>query len=510
MSSVELGAVVAQTLRAMGEAHFVVAPGSRNAPLTMALHALGSELDLHVAIDERAAAFRALGMAKATGRLAVVVVTSGSAVANLAPAALEARHAGIPLLLLTADRPSQDVGTGASQTTDQPGIYGQIVLGVTRLSSESGGVASWSAAVQRAAHLALGTRTREPGPVQVNVEFTPPLVGDIPTPELTIARVAPSVSGDLVELTGRARTVIVAADATPAVGAEARALAERARVPLFAEPSSNARAGECAIANYRRLLHQDLGERIERVVVFGHPTLSRPQLALLGREDVEVVVVASRATWGDVGSRASVVADAVTLEPQDEAWLGEWRDADQAEAREESWGGRAVADAVLASLDASQNLVLGASNIIRDADFAPIHDVPPTVYANRGQSGIDGTIATASGIALATDRPTTVLVGDLTAQHDLGSLVRPPQEPRAKLRVVVADDNGGGLFHKLEQGRPEFGHAFERVFGTPQHADLAGVAAALGWRAVVVEDRDALEKALESDAEFIVAKYPRP
>ncbi len=508
--SVALGAVIVETLRAMGAGHFVLSPGSRNAPLSLALHAAGSDIDLHVAIDERAAAFRALGLAKASGRLAVVVVTSGSAVANLAPAALEARHAGVPLLLVTTDRPSELVGTGASQTADQVGIFGPSVLGVARLASTSGGPEAWSATVQRAAHLALGTRTREPGPVQLNVELTPPLVGAADVAPPRIARVSASRGDDLVELDGRRNTVALVGDAAPAVGAEARALAELARVPLLAEPSSNARAGECAIANYRILLADGLAGEIERVVVFGHPTLSRPQTTLLSRSDVELVVVTDRASWGDTGHRAHVVADRVTLEPQDEGWLARWRDADAALRKEPRWGGRAVADAVLRHLGSADVLVLGASNIIRAADLSPIHPSPPTCYASRGQAGIDGTIATASGIALATGRPTTVLLGDITAQHDLGSLVRPPQEPRAPLRVVVADDNGGSLFHKLEQGAPEFAHAFERVFGTPQHADLAGVAQALGWRTAVVDSVSALEEALAGDEDFVVARISRP
>ncbi|NLE97134.1 MAG: 2-succinyl-5-enolpyruvyl-6-hydroxy-3-cyclohexene-1-carboxylic-acid synthase [Propionibacterium sp.] len=512
MSSVELGGTIVHTLHALGAGHFVVAPGSRNAPLTLALHALerSEGIDLHVAIDERSAAFRALGLAKATGRLAVVVVTSGSAVANLAPAALEARHAGVPLLLVTSDRPSEFVGSGAAQTADQVGIFGPTMLGVTRLASTSGAPAAWSAGVQRAAHLALGTRTREPGPVQLNVEFALPIVGSFEPAPLTVTRVSRSRGDDLVEFTGPARTVIVAGDATPAVGAEARALAELARVPLLAEPSSNARAGDCALAHGRELLTTAIADEIERVVVFGHPTLSRPQAALLSRADVEVVVVTDRATWHDPGHRAAVVADRVTLPEQDGAWLRRWQEADRRLAKAPGWGGKDIVDGVLQHLGASDNLVLGASNIIRDADVVPVSAHPPTVYASRGQAGIDGTIATASGIALGTGRPTTVLLGDITAQHDLGSLVRPPQEPRADLRVVVADDNGGALFHKLEQGAPEYADAFERVFATPQSVDLARVAEALGWTSVVVGTRGELDEALRGESDFVVARISRP
>ena len=512
MSSVDLGAVVAHTLAQMGVAGVVSGAGSRNAPLSMAFHRLDADgaLSLHVAIDERSAAFRALGLAKATGQLAVVAVTSGSAVANLHPAVLEARHAGVPMLVLTADRPMELVGSGASQTADQVGIFGPSVLGTVRLSSQSGGPAAWSAAVQRAAHLALGTRTREPGPVQLNLEFTPPLVGQAPTPDVHVTQVAASRGGDVVELVGTKRTVVVAGEAGPAVGTEVRALAEHAGVPLLAEPASNARAGRCAIANYRRLLNQELAHDIERAIVFGHPTLSRPQLALLARGDVEVVVVPPRASWPDTGHRASIVADRVTLGQQDPAWLERWREADAAIEGNAAWNGRAVADAVLAATGPEENLVFGASNLIRDADLAPIQATPPITWASRGQAGIDGTIATAAGIALGSGRSTTVLLGDLTAQHDVGSLVRPKSEPRARLRIVIGDDNGGSLFHKLEQGQPDYADAFERVFGTPQDVDLAAVARAFGWNTTVATSRAELQAALASDAECIVARYPRP
>jgi 2-succinyl-5-enolpyruvyl-6-hydroxy-3-cyclohexene-1-carboxylate synthase len=185
--------------------------------------------------------------------------------------------------------------------------------------------------------------------------------------------------------------------------------------------------------------------------------------------------------------------------------------ASEARARVERSGltQEAVAAAVLAALGPGDDLVLGASSIIRAADLAPIAERPPRVFANRGLAGIDGTVATATGIALATGRPTTVLLGDLTAQHDLGALVRPPSEPWPRLRVVVADDGGGSIFHGLEQGAPEYEASFERVFGTPQAVDLAAVASALGWRAVRVSGEAQLGAALSGDAEFIVVSLSR-
>lgn len=407
---------------------------------------------------------------------------------------------------------------------------------MVRLSSESGDEAAWAAVTQRAVVLAEGRRTRRPGVVQLNAEFAEPLLGELPAPRPRGLRVARSAGHEVVEL-GARRTVVLAGDAPPSVGAEARALAEVSGAPLLAEPSSNARAGSNAVPDYRARL-AELGERIETVVCFGHPTLSRPVTQLLSRADLELVVVASQATWPDPGHRAAIIADRVMLADQDPAWLAAWfahperslslskgpesslspeRSLSLSKGPESSLSSerslslskgfthQAVVDTVLAASGPDDDLVLGASSIIRAADLAPIQARPPRVFANRGLSGIDGTISTATGMALASGRPTTVLLGDLTAQHDLGALVRPPSEPWPRLRVVVADDGGGSIFAGLEQGAPEYAESFERVFRTPQNADLAAVAAALGWRAVRAQDAEALGSALASDAEFIVA-----
>lgn len=297
------------------------------------------------------------------------------------------------------------------------------------------------------------------------------------------------------------------------MGAEARALAEINDFPLLAEPSSNARLGAAAIAGYRRLLGGELGRRIERVICFGHPTLSRPVSALLARQDIELVVVSDHARWHDPGLNASRIADRVLAEPGDPGWLDRWREEDRllAGRRDHApeFDGFAVAAQVMDAMETGDNLVLGSSNCIRDADQAPLPERAFPVYANRGLAGIDGVVATAGGIALATGRRTTVLLGDLTMQHDLGALVRPPLEDRPRLRIVVQHDDGGSIFSSLEQGAPEYADAFERVFGTPQGLDLAAVARALGWDAAEVRDETALARELATGREFIVARIPR-
>lgn len=504
MSSIELAAAAIDALIGQGVTELVLAPGARSAALALAAERADRDnrLRLHVRIDERVAGFTALGLAKASDRAVAVVTTSGTAVANLAPAAMEARAAGVPLVLLTADRPAHLVDTGANQTADQVGALSPAAVGVVRLSSASGGRAAWVAGVQRAVLLAEGRRTRRAGPVQLNLEFNEPLVGQLPPPQTYSLAATRSGGHELVEL-GPGRAVVLAGDAAPAVGAEARAAAELAGAPLLAEPSSNARAGRNAIAAYREAL-TELGGQIEQVVVYGHPTLNRSVHTLLSREDIELVVVASGADWADPGHRAVTVADRVVLAPQEASWLASWQAFRGSDAS--GFTTRSIADTVLAQLGASDDLVLGASGIVRAADLSPIAERAPRVFANRGLAGIDGTIATATGLALASGKATTVLLGDLTAQHDLGALVRPPGQPWPTLRIIVADDGGGTIFRGLEVGVAEYAAAFERVFLTPQGVDLAAVASALGWRAAQVTDEAALAEALRSNAEFIVAK----
>ncbi len=505
MSSIQLAATAVDALVGMGVTDVVLAPGSRSAALALAVERADrcGRLRLHVRVDERVAGYLALGLAKGSGRAVALITTSGTAVANLAPAAMEARAAGVPLVALTADRPAHLVGSGANQTGDQVGAFGPSTVGLIRLSSESGDAAAWGAGIRRAVTLAEGRRTRRPGPVQVNIEFAPPLVGPLPPQQDPEVRVTRSAGTELVELDGR-RTVVLAGDASPRVGAEARAAAELAGAPLLAEPTSNARGGPNAIPSYREVL-ASLAPRIERVVCYGHPTLSRPVTELLSRPDIDLVVVASEADWPDPGHRAATVADRALVGEQPPGWLADWRAAPYP-CPPEGFTARRVVDEVLGHLAGDDCVVFGASGVIRAADLSPISSQPPRAFANRGLAGIDGVVATATGIGLATGRPTTVLVGDLTAQHDLSALVRPPGEPVPALRVIVVDDGGGTIFRGLEQGAPEYAGAFDRVFLTPQRVDLASVARALGWQAVTVSDEPGLQAALAAGTEFVVAK----
>ncbi len=509
-------AVLVDELCALGVREAVLCPGSRSAPLAYALHAADAEgrLRLHVRIDERTAAFLALGLAKGSGQPVPMVTTSGTAAGNLMPALLEAHHSGVPVIALTADRPAGLVGTGANQTTVQVGMYGSVPRATARVVAAEATPDAWRSALRRVVTAARGTLSRLPGPVHVNVELPDPLYGDLPVPPAgTPFSVAPSPEPHSVPLPAGPRTVVVAGDLPPAAGRSLAAAAARAGVPVFAEPSSNARSGATAIRHYRPLLRL-LGAGIERVVVVGHPTLSRPVSTLLARHDVELVVVADGATWVDPGWAAGRVVGAVDLPVGDPAWLEQWRRADAAATPVGCLGrltGEEIAHQVLTSA-AGGVLVLGASNPVRDADLVACGRSWPDTYANRGLAGIDGTVSTAAGIALATGRPTTALLGDLTFLHDASGLVVPPGEPVPTLRVVVADDGGGSIFALLEHGAPERAETFERIFATPPGVDVADVAAAYGAAVTTVDQPDALEAALARDwtgIEVIVVRLSR-
>ena len=501
--STAFATVVVDELVRCGVREAVLAPGSRSAPLALALAAAdrAGRLRLHVRIDERSAGFLAIGLIRGAGLPVPVVTTSGTAVANLHPAVLEASHAGLPLLVLSADRPPELRSTGANQSTDQLAIFGSATRWFHEVGTPSarpGQVGYWRSVVSRAVSVAAGDRTADPGPVQLNCALAEPLVPDGDTgwiepleprtgPWTTVypAYTPPSA------IQPGPRTVVVAGDGASQA---ARFAAEAGRWPLFAEPSSRTRIGDSVIASYRLLLGvPELAGPIERVLVFGHPTLSRPVTGLLSRDDVEVVVVSPSARWSDPGRRAMTVVPGVeVLGPDDPEWMARWRAADDlarpaiAEMLAEGGlTGPGVAALLTESIGADDMLVVGSSNPARDLDLAPV--VPIRTMANRGLSGIDGVVSTAVGAALANGGPTYALVGDLTFLHDANGLVLGPDEPRPDLRIVVVNDDGGGIFSLLEQHDAD---GFERVFGTPHHVDLRALCAATGTAYTLATNRD--------------------
>lgn len=502
--------------------HIYLAPGARSQALAVAAEQLASagKVKLHVRIDERSMGFSALGTALATQTPSILITTSGTAVANLHPAVLEAHHSGVPLILLTADRPAELRGVGANQTTEQVGLFGAAVPVVFDVEAPSLDVNE----VERATDLAGAVSAAvaaTPGPVQVNLAFREPLSSALPdAAKIAVAEKSQPQEENELEwaiLDASVATVVIAG---AGAGEEAVELAESFGWPLFAEPSSGARFGLNAIVGYRRLLQNqhELTKQIRRVIVFGKPTLSRQVTALFFDGDIETVVVRSK-THGlfDVARRATQFVDEISVDSEvDFSWMAAWRAADsEKEFVFENKLDRAnlIRELYLAS-DQNDCIVLGASRLIREADsVAPAKAV--AVFSNRGLAGIDGTIATATGIAIAnhdffSDHGvesvgiTRALMGDITALHDVGSLAFDQQDADLNLQVIVGNDGGGTIFETLEIATTIDDQAFDRLFRTRQNVDFWHLAEAYGWQYIRVERLEQLAEALQARGRVLI------
>lgn len=485
-----------------GVREIVLSPGSRSAPLAYAAaeaEAAGV-LRIHVRIDERSAGFLALGLSQGSQTPVALIATSGTAIGELLPAIMEANHTATPLLVLSADRPDELLGTGASQSTDQKQLFGTHVR--TVLNVPAG--ADPSQALTDALSALAGAATRPGGPVQLNLQFRDPLT---PGPTDTVAnqrwteldaalwqQSAQPVNWSVPEGLEERRTVVVAGHDT---GGEAQAFARQLGLPLFAEPSSNARFSAHAIGHYRPLLAVGAAQ-IERVVLFGRPTLSRPVGRLLADPAVTTAIwQPTPVSWYEPGRRRERIISTPTellsfAGKAPEHWLRSWQelDAQALAVCEELYGseqltGPSVAQTVWSTVNGP--LLLGSSNIIRDFDLcaAPAAAASGQVFANRGLAGIDGTISTGLGLALATGKPTVSIMGDITFLHDASAMLWTPGEPAPDLDVVVYNDGGGAIFSTLEHGQVaesgRYGQAVERLFATPQNVQLQPLAIAYGW-----------------------------
>lgn len=538
--STALASVLVDELVRGGVREVVLAPGSRSAPLAYALLAAEAtgRLRLHVRVDERSAGFLALGLAKGSDGPVAVVTTSGTAVANLHPAVLEAHHAGVPLVVMSADRPHELRGTGANQTTQQPGLFAGAVRWQADLPApevvpgEAVGSGPWRTLVVRALAAATGVLGADPGPVHLDVGFRDPLVPDRDDADLAPAALPEHLRGRpdgapwtqvrrADEPHGHAladldRTlVVVGDDGGSGRGAAAVEWAASHGWPVVAEPFVGPRARAEAVPHGPLLLTATdwVDAHVpERVVVVGRVTLARPVAALLRRPDVRVEVVSAATTWPDPSHVAAAVHPFAVIDadlrhgrgpaPRSD-WARAWDDAgrrlaDAVAAQGFPWpSGLAVAATVHDALPADGVLVLGSSNAVRDLDLATAGRAgdPPVgikVHANRGLAGIDGMVSTAAGVALGIGRPTHALLGDLTFLHDANGLLIGPGEPRPDLTLVVVNDDGGGIFTTLEPGAPERSAAFERVFGTPTGTDLAALCGAHGVGHTLVDTPAAL------------------
>jgi 2-succinyl-5-enolpyruvyl-6-hydroxy-3-cyclohexene-1-carboxylate synthase len=527
-----LALVLVDELARCGVTDVVLAPGSRSAALAMACHD-DPRLRLHVQVDERSAGFVAVGLARATGRPAAVVVTSGSAVANLHPAVVEADTGRVPLLLLTADRPPELRHTGANQTIEQVGIFGSAVrfavdLGVAEDRPHAPRL--WRSTCSRAVAEALGL-TGPPGPVHLDLPFREPTVpvgddGRAPPeppfaqplegrpdgrPWTTVTRAPRRVpDADLADLAGRLLATergLIVVGATTAPPEPIHDLARAAGYPVIAEPVSGARTGERTIGAAHDLLAHERFRRAhvpDLVVRIGRTGLS-PTVASLDRPSVPQLLIDPDGSWADPRRSLTdlLVADVATTcttlashlaVPASSPWSASWTAADRV--------ARAAIDAVLDADDAPSEprvardlgrvlpdgttLVVASSMPVRDLDRFLAPRAGLRIVANRGASGIDGFVSTALGVALAAapgldgshdgprPGPTVALAGDLSLLHDQNGLLLRGDTEALDLTVVVVDNDGGGIFSLLPQAG--FPGSFERVFGTPHGRDLADLA----------------------------------
>ena len=526
----------------LGVRDVVLGPGSRSQALALAaaeFERIGL-LRLRVRIDERVGGFLALGIAVETRTPVLLVTTSGTAVANLHPAVLEAHHSGVPLIVLSGDRPDELRGIGSNQTTEQPGIFGAAVTRTWDVDAPVGAPGEQDAAAQ----LARDAVAAASGPVHLNLSFAEPLSAplQLEAPEVELARAVSTLDlppePDVVpafELRSQPGTIVIAGTGA---GERAEEVARELGVPLIAEVASGAHFGPNLVVAYRELLDTaNFGDRVARVIVFGHPTLSREVPALIQRRGVETIVVRSASSDDyNPGHRVTTFADAVTIvgDPSaDSAWVGRWVSASRALIQPVDVAPDATADpsthakAELAAVRAPvtrrslveavwratwphDRLVLGASRLIREADRVVTGKKIP-VHANRGLAGIDGTISTALGIALSSQSSsagtTRVLLGDLALLHDAGALLFGIGEARPRIQVIVGNDDGGTIFDGLEVASSA-GANFDRVLLTPQQVSVEQLAAAYGWAYLRVDNRGQLDQALTASTGQTVIEVP--
>lgn len=521
---------LAAGLSAAGVEHCVVAPGSRSGPLALAF-ARDPGVAVHVVIDERSAGFRALGIARATGRPAAVVCTSGSAAAHLHPAVLEAHHARVPMVVLTADRPPELLDTGAGQTIDQIKLFGPIVRwhhapGV----ADSATAGTFAPIGVRAATIAIGPPG---GPVHLDIALREPL--SVPaisapgepaparpdTPIVASLRDRPAIANETVDavaalLDGVERGVVVAGWGSGAPGGVLAALARDLGWPLLADPISNARVGPNAISAYDALARHDAvtaGLVPDVVLRFGAPLTGRAANAWLRSAGAHIVVDADD-SWLDPGRTATthVRADAAQLasrlslmlasggfrpaRAQPSPWLQRWLDVERRvrsaldrhlDADDEPFDGRIARD-TLAALPDGSHLLVASSMPVRDMESFAAPRAGVTVHSNRGVNGIDGLVSTAAGIATGSRAPTFALLGDLALLHDTNGLLG-LSRAAVDLTLVVVDNDGGGIFSFLPHlGLPKVDgrqsgssiDEFETYFATPHGLDLTALLVAHG------------------------------
>lgn len=525
-------------LAAAGVTDALVCPGSRSTPLALAIRACEA-IRTRVLFDERSAGFFALGMARTSRRPVAIVVTSGTAVAELGPAVIEASLARVPLVVLTADRPAELRDRGAPQTIDQAGLFGAAAKWFAELPLFDGEDAT-AAHVRSVAGRAVAMAAAGPaGPVHINVPFREPLLPDGPL-ELAVADVPArpftsvtggrrtlddrALAGLATRLSGVERGLIVAGpDDDPRLPAALARLADATGFPILADPLSGLRTGShdrmMVIARGDLLCRPGpwIDARAPEVVIrTGAMPTSKPIVELLARTRPELIVLDGDAGWREsallpatfVHADPAATAEAVAARLggwKDTVWNSGWRWADDAASEamtawlnglDEPFEG-APFPALVEALPDGGVIWAGSSMPVRDLDsWLPSTDRVLTIRSSRGANGIDGVISAALGASAAGVGPVALVIGDLSFLHDLNALAM-ARVQRLALTIVLVDNDGGGIFSFLPQAQPAatipgtgLPEHYEELFGTPHGTDWAAVIPALGagYRAVGVSD----------------------
>ena len=484
-----LARVIVRQIVEAGITDVVISPGSRNAPLSIAFHQASVKglIKLHVRIDERTAAFFALGIAKASGLPVPIVCTSGTAVANYHPAVLEASHTNLPLLVLTADRPASLRKTGANQTTEQARIFGKAVR---YFADVSGSVYP----------MELPLNSLQSGPVHLNIQFEEPLIGDKSDNwlnDLTIT--APKIFDRKTPgtfYTKSTRGVLVIGHDRGGLSVDAvRDFADALGWPVIAEdPLTFEKAiSHASIFLTSRAIADDLVP--DTVVVIGRTTLSRSINAFIKSARKEIVIDPRMATVDSdrMASQKFLQLPKVEVQPADSEYKEKWQKYSQRAAKMvgdiSQWSEALIAREIGAAIPAGTSLFISSSRPIRDLEGFASARTGVETFANRGLAGIDGNISTALGIA-SQRKETIAVLGDLGFLHDLTGLIH---NEDINLKILVINNDGGGIFSTLSQ-RGVAG--FEEVFGTPHGKDLAAIASAIGVPAKTISTQAELKSEL--------------
>lgn len=508
-TATELARAVVQSCLDSGAENVVISPGSRNAPLSWAFAQAEKAglIKIQVRIDERDAGFLALGIAKSTRKPVPVVVTSGSAVANLMPAIVEAFHSAIPVIVLSADRPESARGKSAPQTINQFGLFGSFVKSQMDLSADGLKVSEIGKVIDSAV-------TGHPGPVQVNVQFELPLMPDPKNldwqPKPPVLKFPLKTESHQKSIATESRGIFVIGDnADDEAVDEINQISKLIGWPIIWEPTANAHMFENSISHGVVLLQAGIAPKVDVVVTLGTVGLSRAILGLLKSVPTHLAIHSSSAGTDlpDPVTSAKEIFECVpkfetTVDPE---WLKQWQTLDQKAATAvasalapDTLTGPSAAQFVWKQAGDDDQLFVAASWPVRHLEAYASKRNGLHVYGNRGTNGIDGLISTAIGIGIGSKKRTVLLMGDIAFLHDLGGLNISEGQEQPDLTIVVLDNNGSGIFSQLEQGADEYQEHYEKIFGTPHGKDLWVISESLGIPAKQVTTKTELKFALES------------